>query len=49
MEDIQTIEINTKEDERQTGVGSDIRALRKSRNVTLADMADARWIARLVG
>ena len=40
MEDIQTIEINTKEDERQTGVGSDIRALRKSRNVTLADMAD---------
>jgi len=35
MEDIQTIA-----DERQAGVGTDIRDLRKSRNVTLADLAD---------
>ena len=40
MEGIQTVEINGNEDDRQTGVGSDIRALRKSRNVTLADMAE---------
>ena len=35
MEDIQS-----NVDERQTGVGTDIRDLRKSRNVTLADMAE---------
>ena len=35
MEDIQTIA-----NDRQTGVGTDIRDLRKSRNITLADMAE---------
>ena len=39
MEDIQTVEISAIVEERQTGVGTDIRALRKSRNITLADMA----------
>ena len=40
MEDVQTVEISVIADERQTGVGTDIRALRKSRSVTLADMAE---------